>query len=115
MYQRSLGIVRGQRAALLPPVESMEGLWSEAEQLAMAERMALMVVGGPQRVREALQQIIDATQADELILVSDAYNPEDRLKSFDLWLGHTASLGPAVLSPPDITARAMCLGRIWDP
>src|SRR4029079_1935127 len=25
MYQRSLGIVRGQRAALLPPVESMEG------------------------------------------------------------------------------------------
>jgi luciferase family oxidoreductase group 1 len=84
MYLRSLGIIRGQRAALLPPVESMEGRWSPGEQMAMAERMALMVVGGPARVREALQQIIDATQADELIIVSDAYRPEDRLRSFDI-------------------------------
>ena len=84
MYQRSLGIVRGQRAALLPPVESMEGLWSRAEQLALAERMALMVVGGPDRIRAGLQEIIDVTQADELILVSDAYAAEDRLRSFDL-------------------------------
>jgi luciferase family oxidoreductase group 1 len=84
MYQRSLGIVRGQRAALLPPVESMDGLWSRAEQLALAERMALMVVGGPERVRDGMQRIIDATQADELILVSDAYSAADRLRSFDL-------------------------------
>jgi len=84
MYQRSLGIVRGQRAALLPPVESMEGRWSPGEQMAMAERMALMVVGGPARVREGLQQIIAGTEADELIIVSDAYRPEDRCRSFDL-------------------------------
>jgi luciferase family oxidoreductase group 1 len=84
MYLRSLGIVRGQRAALLPPVESMDGLWSRAEQLALAERMALMVVGGPDRIRAGLQQVIDVTQADELIIVSDAYRPEDRQRSFDL-------------------------------
>ena len=84
MYQRSLGLVRGQRAALLPPVASMDGLWSRAEQLALAERMALMVVGGPERVRDGMQRIIDATQADELILVSDAYAATDRLRSFDL-------------------------------
>ena len=57
---------------------------SQGEQLALAERMALMVVGGPERVREGLQQIVDVTQADELIVVSDAYRPEDRLKSFDI-------------------------------
>ena len=91
MYRRSLGIVRNQRAALLPPVESMDGLWSAAEQMALAERMALLVVGGPARVREGLQQIIDGTQADELILVSDAYRPEDRLKSFDI-IAETAGL-----------------------
>jgi luciferase family oxidoreductase group 1 len=84
MYLRSLGILRGQRAALQPPVRSMEGLWSQAEQLAMAERMALMVVGGPQRVREGLQEIIDVTRADELILVSDAYDRNARLRSFEL-------------------------------
>ena len=37
---------------------------------------------GPARVASGLQQIIDATQADELILVSDAYDAADRRASF---------------------------------
>ena len=84
MYLRSLGILRGQRTALLPPVKSMEGLWSRGEQLAVAERMALMVVGGPERVRHNLNEILQATEADELILVSDAYRREDRVRSFEV-------------------------------
>ncbi len=84
MYLRTLGILRGQRAGLQPPVESMEGLWTRGEQLAVAERMALMVVGGPQRVREGLQQIVDATQADELILVSETWDRAARLRSFGI-------------------------------
>ena len=83
MYQRSLGIMRGKRAALQPPVRDMASLWSQGEALAVAERMALMVTGGEDRLREGFQQIIDATQADELIVVSDAYAFEDRLRSFD--------------------------------
>lgn len=84
MYLRALGIMRGQRSALQPPVRSMEGLWSRGEQLAVAERMALMVVGGPERVRAGLQEIIDLTQADELILVSDAHDRAARQRSFEL-------------------------------
>jgi luciferase family oxidoreductase group 1 len=84
MYQRFLGILKGDRMPIPPPVKSMDGLWSQGERLAVAERMALMVVGGPQRVAEGLQQIIDATQADELIVSSDAYRREDRLKSHEI-------------------------------
>ena len=84
MYQRSLGILRGQRVPLQPPVRDMDSLWNEGERHAVASRMALFVVGGPARVREGLQQIVDGTQADELILVSDAYRGEDRLRSFEL-------------------------------
>jgi luciferase family oxidoreductase group 1 len=83
MYQRSLGILRGRRTALQPPVRDMASVWSEAEAMAVADRMALMVVGGEERLRSGLQQILDATQADELIVVSDAYAFEDRLRSFD--------------------------------
>ena len=82
MYQRSLGILRGQRFAIPPPVERLE--WSAGERLAVAERMALMVVGGPARVREGFTQILEATQADEFIIVSDAYRAEDRLRSYEL-------------------------------
>ncbi len=84
MYQRFLGILKGERLAIPPPVQSMEGLWSQGERLAVAERMALMVVGGPQRVRAGLQEIIDITQADELIISSDTYAREDRLRSYEI-------------------------------
>jgi luciferase family oxidoreductase group 1 len=84
MYQRFLGIIKGQRFAIPPPVESMEGLWSHGERLAVADRMALMVVGGPERVRAGLQEIVDATKADELIVSSDAFKREDRLKSYEI-------------------------------
>ena len=87
MFLRTLGILRGQRAGLQPPVESMEGLWSRGEQLAVAERMALFVVGGPERVRDGLQQILDATQADELILVSETWDRRARLRSFEILAG----------------------------
>jgi luciferase family oxidoreductase group 1 len=83
MYQRSLGILRGKRTALQPPVDDISRVWSQAEALAVGDRMALMVVGGVERVRDGLQQIIDATQADELIVASDAYAFEDRLRSFE--------------------------------
>jgi luciferase family oxidoreductase group 1 len=87
MFLRTLGILRGQRAGLQPPVESMDGLWSRGEQLAVAERMALFVVGGPERVRDGLRQIVDATQADELILVSETWDRRARLRSFEILAG----------------------------
>ena len=80
MILRSLGILRGRRSALLPPVEQVEA--SPAERAALAERMALFVVGGPARVAEGFQQILDATQADELILVSETYDRAARRESF---------------------------------
>jgi len=84
MYQRALGMVRNRRAPIPPPVESMDTIWSPGERLAVAERMALMVVGGPARVAANLQEIIRATDADELIIASDAYDRSDRLHSYEV-------------------------------
>jgi alkanesulfonate monooxygenase SsuD/methylene tetrahydromethanopterin reductase-like flavin-dependent oxidoreductase (luciferase family) len=81
MVQRALSIFRGQRKPIPPPVERME--WTQAEQMMVAERLSIMVIGGPERVAKGLQQIIDGTQADELIIVSDAFRHEDRLRSYE--------------------------------
>ena len=93
MYQRSLGILKNERVPLQPPVEQMD--WSEAERYAVAERMSLFVVGGPQRVRAGFKAIVDATAADELILVSDAYDRADRLKSFEVAMEASRAMQPA--------------------
>ena len=84
MYQRFLGIVRNQRAALPPPVEDMDKIWSPGERYAVAERMALMVVGGPQRIAQLLKKVVEMTGADELIVASDAYERKDRLRSYEI-------------------------------
>ena len=84
MYQRFLGIVRNQRAALPAPVEDMDKIWSPGERYAVAERMALMVVGGPERVAQNLAKIVEITGADELIVASDAYERKDRLRSYEI-------------------------------
>jgi luciferase family oxidoreductase group 1 len=84
LMQRWLGMIRNRRGPTQPPVASMADLWSGEEQAAIASRLALLVVGGPQRVAEGLQQIIDATQADELIVVSEFFRFEDRLRSYEL-------------------------------
>ncbi len=87
MYQRFLGMVRNKRAPLPPPVKDMDAIWTEAERYAVAARMALMVVGGPKRVAEGLEEIIRVTDADELIIVSDAYERADRLYSYRIIAG----------------------------
>jgi luciferase family oxidoreductase group 1 len=84
MYQRFLGIIRNQRAALPPPVENMDKVWSPGERYAVAERMALMVVGGPERVTALLKRVVEMTGADELIVASDAYERTDRLRSYEI-------------------------------
>ena len=84
MYQRFLGIVRNDRRPLPPPVKDMDAIWTPGERYAVAARMALMVVGGPQRIAEGLEEILRVTEADELIIVSDAYERADRLRSYEL-------------------------------
>ena len=45
---------------------------------------ACSVVGGPATVREGFDQLLEATRADELILDSDLYDPELRLRSLSI-------------------------------
>ena len=83
-YQRVLGIVTGQRGLLRPPVERfLEGL-DARERAAVAEFLAVSVIGGPQTVRAGLRALAGDTQADEFILVSDVFDPELRLRSLEI-------------------------------
>ena len=101
LYQRWLGMIRNKRSPTKPPVEDMAPLWSEGERLAIAQRLALFVVGGPERVADGLQQIIDGTGADELIIASEFYRHEDRVKSYGLAMqaARGASVLPSEASP----------------
>jgi luciferase family oxidoreductase group 1 len=82
--QRQVKLIRRQPIFIPPPVESMEGIWSEPEKFLVDSRMALAVIGGPETARKKLARILEDTGADELIFVSDLYEHARRLRSFEI-------------------------------
>ena len=84
IFQRVSGIVRGERKALQPPVagylESRDG----QERAAIADFLAMAVIGGPATVAEQLKKIVDVTEADELMLVCDIFDTKLRLRALDI-------------------------------
>lgn len=82
--QRFLKLIRGEALFMEPPVESMEGLWSEAERQVVEGKLAVAVIGGPGRVRDGFAAFFAATGVDEVVLTCDAYSHADRLRSFEL-------------------------------
>lgn len=62
----------------------MDDVWSPSEKEAVQSMLGLLVTGSPQTVREKLDVLIQSTGADELIITSDTFDPQDRMKSFAL-------------------------------
>jgi luciferase family oxidoreductase group 1 len=84
IYQRVLGILRGDRRRLPAPVPDFAAGLDPQERVAIEEFLAEAVIGGPQKVRAGLLALAQATAADELMLVCDIFDPALRLRSLDI-------------------------------
>ncbi len=87
ILQRFLGMRRGVRGPLPPPVRSMQGLWSEAERVGVERMLVASAVGGPETVAQRLAQIIEATGANELIVAGAVHDHAARLRSYEILAG----------------------------
>jgi luciferase family oxidoreductase group 1 len=83
-YQRVLGIVKGERGRLQPPVAGFMASLDASERAAIEGFLGAAVVGGPGTVRQGLTALVQATGADELMLVCDTFDPAMRLRSLDI-------------------------------
>jgi len=83
-YQRVLGIVKGERGRLQPPVAGFMASLDASERVAIEGFLGAAVVGGPGTVRQGLTALVQATGADELMLVCDTFDPAMRLRSLDI-------------------------------
>ncbi|GAB3626641.1 LLM class flavin-dependent oxidoreductase [Pandoraea terrae] len=82
--QKILALMRGQSLKLQPPVNDMDARWDPAEQHSVEAFLGVAVVGGPQKIAQGLDALLERTQADELMIVSDIYDPALRQRSFDI-------------------------------
>jgi luciferase family oxidoreductase group 1 len=82
--QRFLRLIRNRPVELLPPVDSLEGIWSDRERVAVETKLAEAIVGSKATVKAGLERLLIATEADEVIVVTDTYEFSDRLRSHEL-------------------------------
>ncbi len=80
--QRFLALIRNQPVELLPPVDSMNPLWTEWERAAVESKLGAAIVGSNATVKAGLERLIATTGADEIVIVTDTYDPADRLESY---------------------------------
>jgi luciferase family oxidoreductase group 1 len=80
--QRLLRAIRGEPVELLPPVDSMEHLWHDAERAAVENRMRAAIVGSDATVQGGLERLVSDTHPDEVIVVTETYEHFDRVDSY---------------------------------
>jgi luciferase family oxidoreductase group 1 len=82
--QRFLRLIRNQPVELLPPVDSMEFIWQDFERAAVESKLGAAIVGSSSTVKAGIEDLVAQTSADEVIVVTDTYDPVDRLRSYEL-------------------------------
>jgi luciferase family oxidoreductase group 1 len=88
--QRFLRLIRNQPVELLPPVDSLDARWHPSERAAVEARLGAAIVGSNATVKAGLEKLLEDTGADEVIVVTDTYDHQDRLQSYER-VGHIAA------------------------
>jgi luciferase family oxidoreductase group 1 len=75
---------RGARRLSQPAIDDIETYWTPTEKAQAKGMLARSIIGGPQTVRAGIEALIAETGADELMIVSDIFDHQARLRSFEL-------------------------------
>ncbi len=100
--QRFLRLIRNQPVELLPPVDSMQLLWQDWERAAVENRLGAAIVGSDTTVKAGLEKLVGDTGANEVIVVTDTYEHQDRLESYR----RVAGAGSIIEVKPTVAADA---------
>src|SRR5450432_1702879 len=72
----SFAQLRAGRPGRMPsPEEALEHEYTLLEQAAVAQFRKLQIVGTPERVRAAIERVVESTAADEVMLATHAFEP----------------------------------------
>ena len=94
-FQSFLRLIRGTPGQMLPPVDSMDGLWTAQEKALVDARLGGSIIGGAQTVKKGLAKMLGETKADELMINAMIYDHAARLRSYeivaDVWKEKTSA------------------------
>ncbi len=92
LQQRFVGMVRGARGKLQPPIDDIDTYWSPAEKAHVSQMLRYAFIGSPETLKRSLGAFIAATQADEIMATAPIFDHEARKRSFEI----LASIAPEI-------------------
>ncbi|NKE59663.1 LLM class flavin-dependent oxidoreductase [Lentzea sp. PSKA42] len=75
---------QGNPGPLATPEEAADYPYTEIDELVIEDRMSTQIIGSPSTVRAGLDELMESTAADELMVTTIVHGHEDRLRSFEL-------------------------------
>lgn len=83
LQQKFVTHFRGEMQ-ILPPVDDIDAVWAPQEAQMVNAMLRESFVGTPDTVRVGLDDLVDRTGADELMIVSEAWDFQARKRSYEL-------------------------------
>jgi len=62
----------------------MDEIWNDYEKAAILQMMQYTFIGKPQTVKEKLQQFLNKTQVDEIMITSHIYDHSAKVHSYEI-------------------------------
>ncbi|MGI8316363.1 LLM class flavin-dependent oxidoreductase [Halobacillus mangrovi] len=84
LQQQFLNLVRNTNHLLQPPVDNMDEIWTAGEKAALQQQLGASIIGGPETVKEKLENFQAETEADEMMIISQIYDHSARLRSYEI-------------------------------
>ena len=85
LYQMFLGIVSGERKLLQPPVDNMDEIWNEYQKEMASQMLSLSFIGAPEKIKNEMHHFIQQKQIDEIMVISNIYDQQAKLYSYQLF------------------------------
>jgi alkanesulfonate monooxygenase SsuD/methylene tetrahydromethanopterin reductase-like flavin-dependent oxidoreductase (luciferase family) len=90
-------LVRGQRKLTQPPIDDIDTYWTPQEKAQASHMLSFSIVGSAETVRTGIIALLERTQADELMIVSDTYDQDKRRRSVEIIAGVVNEIRAAAL------------------
>jgi luciferase family oxidoreductase group 1 len=94
LQQSFTNLRRGTPGQIPPPIDNIDEFWSPAEKALAAQTLAVSAVGSAKTVARGLQNFIDVTHPDELMITAHIFDHNARLRSLEL----VAEIRPSLIS-----------------
>ncbi|MBV8507515.1 MAG: LLM class flavin-dependent oxidoreductase [Alphaproteobacteria bacterium] len=93
LQQSTLNNRTGRRGRVPPPVEDFEARLDPYARAILRDALGCAVVGGPETIRRGLDEFVNRTGADELMVTASIFDHNKRKRSFEI----VAQLHPAMM------------------